>query len=442
MPSINEFRRLLSNENANQPDFKKRLKEFIDQDAARLFSQAWDFLALPKPDSDKAYKPEQSFRLLPVQVCDLAQNSPDVYLLLLRWIDRLTQVGIPLSKIDEKVHRRTLGFLTALAWFSFDKGKACASIWADLDADLDEQKLKDRFNSTRFKAACRISERSALQMIPLPRPEELASACGRFIYHNGTITQTKEEATIHFSKGSFWSDKNWWYGQFSTVLAKLLNRGQDGQQRLTFKTSEDVEAPDYLGLVEQAAQHFLDTLWRAKSTILLYAQRQSLQRWYRNFDPSQPEMMEDKNRPWDIDHILAQNYFSGLWGIPQSVKDWGGSIGNLRAWPLEANRSDSDTSPKKKLTTVSAEEKRYGISTKVDKMRDSFVASDDFEKYWANAVPIEDDSGEVVSQSRYLSNDYAGEYDDNRVAAITAIVLRFNALYRNWYEELRISDLH
>ena len=114
------------------------------------------------------------------------------------------------------------------------------------------------------------------------------------------------------------------------------------EERVTRRTNEEQdehETPDYAELVQQIASHFLDTLWEAKSSVLLYAQRDALKTWFPGFDPSLPEMMEDRNRPWDWDHLLPQSYFSGRWGIPQSVKDWGNSIGNLRAWPLEANRS-------------------------------------------------------------------------------------------------------
>ena len=444
MPSINEFRRLLRGDNSDHPDFRKQLKKFIGHEAANLLAQTWEFLVLPKASADEAVQTKRRFRLLPAQAVDLAQNSPDVFLLLLRWIDRLTAAGVDdLPTLNEKIHRRTLGFLTALAWFAPDKEKACASIWAELEAELDANKLIDRFNATRFKAACRISERFTLKMIPLPTPDELATVCGRFIGSDKRTKQMQEKGTVHFPKGNFWTDSNWWYGQLSATLASSLK--QDWQERLTVKIGGDEEAPEYSALVEQSAQRFLDTLWGAKSTVLLYAQRAWLQRWFPKFDPSLPEMMEDKNRPWDIDHILPQSYFSGRWDIPQSVKDWGNSIGNLRAWPLEANRADGDTIPKKKLTEISSEEKRYGINNGPNKQEASFVVDLLDWPYWQNAVPTEDAAGEDISHVRYLANnlanDLAKKYHDHRVAAITAIVLRFIALYRNWYEELRVCDL-
>jgi hypothetical protein len=45
---------------------------------------------------------------------------------------------------------------------------------------------------------------------------------------------------------------------------------------------------------------------------------------------------------------------------------------------------------------------------------------------------------EEVENRRYLA---LTDYRDNQKALITAIVLRFVALYREWYEQLRVSDL-
>lgn len=441
MPGINEFRRLLRGDNANHPDFRQRLKEFIETDAANCLAQAWEFLTPPKKEiSEKPEKARRDFRLLPAQAVDFAQNSPDVFLLLLRWIDRLNATGIKVSTLDSKVHRRSLGFLTAIAWFAPDKSRACASIWAEIEAELDNKKLIDRFNSTRFKTTCQISERFTLKMIPLPTPDDLKAVCSRFIDKDKRTTQYKKGATIHFPKGSFWTDRNWWYGQFCKTLADNLKKVW--QEQITVNTWEGEEPPQYTALIEQAAQHFLDTLWGAKTSLLLYAQREWLQYWFPNFNPSLPEMMEDKNRPWDIDHILPQSYFSYRRDIPQSVKDWGNAIGNLRAWPLEANRADGDTTPKKKLTYVSLEEKRYGIRDDSDERAASFIDDNLDWDLWQNAAPTTDKAGEEVCHSRYLANDLADQYSDHRVAAITAIVLRFIALYRHWYEELRLEDLH
>lgn len=153
--------------------------------------------------------------------------------------------------------------------------------------------------------------------------------------------------------------------------------------------------------------------------------------------------MEDKNRPWDYDHLLPQNLLRSQAGnarknIPQVIWDWCGSIGNLRAWPLELNRSDSDISPTLKLTEVWAEEERYSMIAEPDKRAASFVREEGENSDWSlwqSSVPMNDGK---VKDHRYLALE---KYHANRRDLVKAIVWRFVALYRDWYDELKIGEL-
>jgi len=380
--------------------------------------------------------------LLPTQVVHLAQNAPDVFLILLRWLDRLHNAGIAVQDIDSTVHRRTLGFLTALAWFAPDKEKACAAVWSELERDgIDHSKLLNRFNAARFKAACPLSRQSKLQMIPLPTPETLTKVCKRFI-QGGNTSQTQEQETIFFPAGKFWKDNNWWYAQFVPALAKQV--GAEWGDRLAIGISEDPEAIGQF--TSEAAQRFLDSLHGGKDTVLVYAQRTWLHRWYPDFDPSLPEMMEDSNRPWDWDHILAESFIKGKHNIPQSVRDWINSIGNLRAWPFEANRSDGNMPPIAKLDSMTHEDKSYGFTSPADIRESSFINESIDWPFWRMSVPINDDK--TISESSYLSNKHVGDedwqkdYGENRISTVKAIVYRLLQIYENWYTELKIGDLH
>ncbi|GLR68648.1 hypothetical protein GCM10010909_33300 [Acidocella aquatica] len=436
MPGVSEFRNLLKGNNPNHTDFGGQLKEFLDTNAADLLTKAWNFLALPPKEANG--KIERAFRLLPAQAVDIAQHSPDVFLLLMRWLDRLNAVKIGVEQISESVHRRTLGFLTAIAWFAPNKSKACAAIWKSLDEDVNEKQLLDRFNQTRFKAACQLSERSDINMIPLPAPNVVFDLCNRFLREDGRTKQTQDKATVNFPKGSFWTDKDWWYDQFSPLLEKSNRDMYNGWRNTANTTNNEEDLEDTDSLVKRAAVHFLDTLWGGKSTVLTYAQRAELHNWYQDYDPSLPEMMDDKNRPWDFDHILPQSFFSGKWSIPQSVKDWCNSIGNLRAWPLEANRADGNVAPRKKLSVQIAEESNYGINSK-SILGASFISVDEW-PHWLEAVPVRNEAGEV-KDNRYLSNNCTENYSDQRIATITAIMMRFAKLYEHWHEELRLGGL-
>jgi hypothetical protein len=157
-------------------------------------------------------------------------------------------------------------------------------------------------------------------------------------------------------------------------------------------------------------------------------------------------MMEYNNRPWDWDHILPESLIRGKHRIPQSARDWISSIGNLRAWPLEANRSDGNTPPIHKLSRISGEDDSYGFKDSIDLRKASFIFDESDWPHWKNSVPIERDGN--VSETSYLSNKHVGDeewqfdYSKNRISLITAIVTRFIAIYENWYREMRIEDLH
>ena len=422
VPGVNEFRRLVRDQNPLQPNFKEDLEFFIQSEANSLFSDAWKFLT------------KKPFALLPVLAVELAQKSPDVYFLLLRWLDRLREAGITSSQIDEVTHRRTLGFLTALAWFAPEKTKACSAIWPELQAEVNVNQLLNRFNSTRFLKACRIDANYSLRMIPLPCIEELELACKRFVTgHPGCVD------TISNADSTIWSGWNR-YTSLADKLAGKENKDEWVKRLRPESEQESSDAPDLSESTIQATRHFFDALWESRP-VLLYAQRDWLKKWYPHFDPSLPEFMEDKNRPWDYDHILPQNLLRTETGysrkkIPQVIWDWCGSIGNLRAWPLEANRADSDTSPTIKLVKVSEEEKRYSMQSGEDEREASFVQEGLDWPSWQDSVPMTED--DQVKDRRYLAS---AEYHKYRRALIMAIVRRFIALYREWYEELRLKDL-
>ncbi|MCC7277293.1 MAG: DUF262 domain-containing protein [Chromatiaceae bacterium] len=423
-PGVNEFRRLVRNQNPAYPTFYDNLTSFIQNDANTLFTDTWLFLT------------SGPYALLPVLAVELAQKSPDVYFLLLRWIDRLRAKNISPNQIQETTHRRTLGFLTALAWFARDKNRACASIWTDLQVENDDKKLIDFFNSERFIKTCHLDERFNLRMIPLPTVEELDLACKRGVTGHQRCTDT-----ISKPDSAIWTDWNW-YNSFVEILVKDTGTKEKWNKLLTPEMIQnDDEWPDLPQSINQASRHFLDTLWDLRP-ILLYAQRDWLRKWYPGFDPSQPEYMEDKNRPWDYDHILPQKLWRGesgwsLKGIPTLIKDWCVSVGNLRAWPLEANRADSDISPTLKLTQVSPEEGRYSMNNEREERKASFVDETLDWPLWQKSVPMAV-GGSNVADRRYLA---LVQYHDYRKALIIAIVLRFVALYREWYDQLKISDL-
>jgi hypothetical protein len=78
--------------------------------------------------------------------------------------------------------------------------------------------------------------------------------------------------------------------------------------------------------------------------MLLYGQRALLSSRFNDFDPSRIDIQEGKkNRPWDYDHILPSAVLNGNHGqFRDACRQLSNTIGNLRAWPLEENRSRRD----------------------------------------------------------------------------------------------------
>lgn len=399
-PKVRDFRRLMRKLDLNHQGFKEDLQNFISGGAPEsvdggrvLFQKAYEFLT------------KAEYALPPVLATEIAQHSPEVFFLLLRWLDLMHKNRLNTSVISEDCHRQTLGFLTALAWFSNDRGEsAAAKLWPHLNAASNEG-LVLFFDSKRFGAILKM-EQGALPMIPLISPHDLESIIKERVLEN-----------IHDQKSSIWKSWNLW-DDFSKELPlqveELFN--------LYFEPSDDREI---------IWNKFVSAkLWGNRS-ILLYAQRKWLNKWF-DFDPSEPEYLEDKNRPWDYDHIHPQNFVKhdsgrAISNIPSIIAVWHRSIGNLRAWPLDANRADHDFIPAKKLCDFSNIKRCYGMNSSDDLKQASFIDKD-WQDWQASAVDQQ-------------ASDYLLLESEQRVALVRAMTTRFVRIYSEWYQSLRIDLL-
>lgn len=427
-PDVAQFRRLVHGQDKDRPDFKARLTGFVRGEAKAVFEEAKTLLV-------DTTLPGGEYALPPVLAFELAHKSPDVALLLLYWVMRMREAKLVPTGITAIQRRRLLGFLTALAWFAPDPGNAVAVVWPDLK-QASPKTLPDFFARPAFEKMLKLGRYGKLLACPLPTPDVLETV----IRNRVTAPQHAEYAGFKDSDSTFWKKWNWY---------DWLQRSQPGVLKDWFaqhvdavwQSGEGVDK-DLVDLKrDEAWRHFSDQL-RNKKSLLLYVQRAWLNKWFPGYDPSVPDQIEDKNRPWDYDHIHPQRYMTTETGgsrrdIPQIIWDWHGSIGNFRAWPLEANRSDGDLSPKTKLSDVSDQEKRYHMATPQDECDASFVGyqKDDWDD-WCASVPKEVESGE--KPVRYLAYS---NYGAARQALVRAITTRFCKLYRHWYEGLKIGDL-
>lgn len=416
--TVAEFRRRIRGLNKESPEFFSNLQIFIKGDGLKVFDQARIFLT------------HDDFGLPPVLASELAQKSQDIFFLFLCWLDLLGQAGINPMSLSKLKRSRTIGFLTALAWFAKDKTKAISSIWDDLQM-CENKYLPDFFGKSHFKKTCQLDGRNKLRMVPIPTPDDLHKTLQKKVLgYQGC------QGSINKIDSVIWTKWNWW-----EWLIEKEKRPKGVDEFITpLLNSEDTKDVEILKeRTQDAWNHFMEKQYGNRS-MLLYVQRNEMKEWFPDFDPSLPEFLEDKNRPWDYDHIHPQRYMrtdnnTSLRNIPELIRDWHSSIGNFRAWPLEANRSDCDAAPMVKLNGVSDEEKLYGLKSGKGKRIASFINEEDWKKYWEICIP----EGEDREDRRYLAD--GKKYHKERKALVTAIVRRFVGIYRNWYETLKIDRL-
>ena len=413
-PTVDEFRRLMRGLNTEHKGFFKELKCFISRDGLGIFESAYEFLTTG------------GFALPPVLASELAQRSPDVFFLFLRWLDKLHEAGANPMKLGNRVRSRVIGFLTALAWFSSPDGKpkAVDSVWDDLQR-CKATDLSVFFGRTKFVKTCRLDDRGNLHMVPIIPPEVLELALKtRILGYVGCSD------TIKAADSAIWKEWSRWRWLVDEKRPKQI----DVTLKPIFQAAEEHirDGETVSDRVRESWGRFIDSLWGNRS-MLIYAQRDWIIKWFPDFDPSLPEFLEDKNRPWDYDHIHPQSLLQGrnggsLRGMPQLIKELNNSIGNLRAWPLEANRSDGNSAPAIKLDQVSEEEYRYNVENGADGRAASFINEDHWELYWKYCVPGQ---GNLAQQSNHKE----------REALVNAIVRRFIAIYSEWYTTLKLSTL-
>ncbi|MGC4096875.1 MAG: DUF262 domain-containing protein [Nitrospira sp.] len=197
---------------------------------------------------------------------------------------------------------------------------------------------------------------------------------------------------------------------------------------------------DYQELVEQP-----DAPWsilRDEWALLLWAQRNWLDRWFPKFDPAAAQVADDL--PYDIDHIMPSNFFDGrsvgnriaqeiTTDFERNKSALRESIGNKRAWPREANRSDHDEAPTGKLF--------------LDRNAEDHIPEDHPLKGWkvntvgavwqASLIPESE-----VKLWRESSGDSDGDWTDpNRFTAFRkAVNARRVRLYESFFQEFGYEE--
>jgi len=378
-----------------------------DENGAPASGRAKDLLA-----SARGLLVSSAWGLPPVLVADLARSPGGVEALffLLAWLDRLLDAGLGVTDICDDDKRRLVGAITTLGWFAERPFDCLTTLWAR----MDETKRLDRFFSAGLlNLSAKPNEYNQLRLVPPVPPDCLSESVQMHILSAAGFNDP--------NGGTVWSmDWSWWNNfAASNKAAEFLRKYFDSEET-----------------VKGAWQGLVGNLWNMRG-LIIYAQRENICKWFEDYDPAGPDQSEDADRPWDFDHIHPSNY-GGVNSVPRLIKAWHNSIGNLRAWPLELNRSQGDFAPGLKLRTPSLKEQQspYLLADGRETRAASFISETTW-PYWLASTP----DGLDPPRHNYLVYPSEGNYGPCRLALIQAITARWVALYREWYDTLRVASL-
>lgn len=233
------------------------------------------------------------FGLPPVLRSSLAQDAPEVFLLLLHLAQKVRSDNLNGTEIAA-LRKPILGLVTALHWFGEDQARAVAKLYSScfIDGVLSPATFLGILKhclpaSDGRREMVRLLSPDALdKLIPLPSVTD--ENLSEWRLWNRLFEVEKDEAKRELLVGEHWQ--------------------------------------------------FLDKV-RRSNALLLYGQRAFLNRDL-SYDPSCVDIWKGHNRPWDYDHILPSATLTSNQGsFRDACREWAQTIGNLRAWPLEKNRS-------------------------------------------------------------------------------------------------------
>ncbi|MDB5143421.1 MAG: hypothetical protein JWQ66_2134 [Mucilaginibacter sp.] len=270
--------------------FYEGLKSIIGgkeiSEAKMLFSQAFEIL-----------EAKDNVAMPPVLVKKLIQDSPDLFLMLLRWVKNNS------GAISGQKREHALGGMTALAWFGRNNVRFVRESWiASNRGDLWTKAVLQEFF---------IVQREVL-MYPVPNPVEL---------RNFLIGRIANSKAVHESLSLRAED------ELMEIYDHLL-------KDTPFESDEE-----RLGLILNNWSNFI---WKLKycKPLLLFAQRDYINNRFPEYN--QLDDLEDTNAPWDWDHIYPSSWVYMQRKVDDAIRQWNNTIGNYRALSIEDNRSQGN----------------------------------------------------------------------------------------------------
>lgn len=239
------------------------------------------------------YSEDNKTGLPPVLRSALARAEPDLYLLLLHMAQIHRKSAA--TSFDPSLTKCVTALATLMHWFGSDSAKTARHVFGVIkDKGLTRESFREIFSD---------DTPGIFRVMP---PKNLTA-----------LLTADDDLDLDADKLSKW---NFWHS--------LVERQTDPVDR---------------ALVENNIWPFIHKLIYSRP-LLLYAQRDFMSRAFATYDPSCVDICNGHDRPWDYDHILpsAVLYRKHNQEFKSVCNAWLGTIGNLRAWPLEENRSKSD----------------------------------------------------------------------------------------------------
>jgi hypothetical protein len=423
--TVRRFRSLVRNNNA----YSNKLREFIKSDAPNLFRKATEILTWPVHQKDTSTcditavdSAEINYRLGPLLAENLVRNHPDIYFLFLRWLYEKLEENPDYFPKDDNKH--IIGAITSIMFFCFDKNRFLRRLWSQIYDNLSENKWWEK--GTICTSQTLLGEERKLVMMPLLTPAQVKTKL-KDIYNYLTVfdTDNKDEVNKRFSS---------WNCYHNLMNIDVKNNNDEFIDRC-----REIFYPEGLddNIIKDENFIHLNKAWyefwhliRYEKRLVLYSQRQWMQKFYRSYNPSIHDHSKDIDIPYDWDHILPDYYIKYNSGIFHIWHDsWPYTIANLRAWPMELNRSDGNSPPGVKLNEKPASRRWQDIFKSDNDIRISSVCQEGW-KYWQN----------VKGELQDIKNNLR-EHSEVGKNLLKALMIRLYFLYKNWYETLEIDKI-
>jgi len=373
--SIQQFSSMINHKNVKNT-LDEDLIYFCKNNGEELLSKVWHFLRHPNCG-------------LPIVLASqISRQGDDVLLLTIFWIYRM---GDKWNDFEEENKLKALGFITALSWFPNAKNKRyCFKFLSDIGEGDD---IENFFSSKKFIS---LIKNEGIHFPVFLSPKVLKETLAPCYQDDDNLNKTR------------------WM-----VLC---------EQGIPSKVKEDYRR--FINIDEN--EKLYNGIWwdyfrvvTENKSLLLYAQKEFMDKSYEWFDTTLPENIKDHNRPWDYDHILPRSWThheTKIKDVPLMVRSWVNMIGNYRAWPLELNRSKGNS----KIIDDNSDTVIYGIK---DVCADSFILGENKE-LWEN-----------IDKKLEIKNIEFSRRGEHQKMFVKASVLRTISIYENWFDKLCIGKL-